>query len=144
MLRIHQFGSLETWITTVQILSIYGKNQPKTNLKHAAQNNKLPALFSAEIYRMVQLNQHEWHTNTYKHKMWVGILENKNVGYESICMPGKFNNGSLNDIKNDRFQVLCVLTSFFPWLFQDTVFCYFYSTSSTSILWTATIMTKCL
>ena len=66
MLRIHQFGSLETWITTVQILSIYGKNQPKTNLKHAAQNNKLPALFSAEIYRMVQLNQHEWHTNTFR------------------------------------------------------------------------------
>ena len=43
--------------------------------------------------------------------MWVGILENKNVGYKSICMPGKVNNGFLNDIKNDRFQVLCVLTS---------------------------------
>ena len=37
--------------------------------------------------------------------MWVGILENKNVGYKSICMRGKVNNGLLNDIKNDRFQV---------------------------------------
>ena len=46
--------------------------------------------------------------------MWVGILENKNVRYKSICMPGKVNNGLLNDLKNDRFQVLCVLTSFFP------------------------------
>ena len=53
MLCIHQFGSLETWITTIQILSIYGKNQPKTELKYAAQNNKLFALSSAEIYRMV-------------------------------------------------------------------------------------------
>ena len=49
--------------------------------------------------------------------MWVGILENKNVGYKSICMPGKVNNGLLNDIKNDLFQVLCVLTSFFPMTF---------------------------
>ena len=23
-----------------------------------------------------------------RHKMWVGILENKNVGYKSICMSG--------------------------------------------------------
>ena len=53
---VWQFGN---WITTIQILSIYGKNQPKTKLKHAAQNNKLSALSSAEIYRMVQLNQHE-------------------------------------------------------------------------------------
>ena len=53
MLCIHQFGSLETWITTIQILSIYGKNQPKTKLKYAAQNNKLSALSLAEIYRMV-------------------------------------------------------------------------------------------
>ena len=37
--------------------------------------------------------------------MWVGILENKNVGYKSICMPGKVNNGLVNDIKNDLFQV---------------------------------------
>ena len=125
MLRIHQFGSLETWIPTIQILSIYGKNQPKTNLKHAVLNNKLSALFSAETYRMVQLNQHEWHTDTYRHKMWVGILENKNVGYKSICMPGKVNNGLLNDIKNDRFQVLCVLTSFFPWLFKIPSFAIF-------------------
>ena len=33
--------------------------------------------------------------------MWVGILENKNVGYKSICIPGKVNNGLLNDL----FQV---------------------------------------
>ena len=77
MLCIHQFGILETWITTIQILSIYGKNQPKTKLKHAAQNNNLSALSSAEIYRMVQSNQYEWHTDTYRHKMWIGILENK-------------------------------------------------------------------
>ena len=99
MLCIHQFGSLETWKTTIQILSIYGINQPKT--KHAAQNNKLSALSSPEVYRMVQLNQHEWHTDTYRHKMWVGILENKNVGYKSICLPGKVYNGLLNDL----FQV---------------------------------------
>ena len=36
--------------------------------------------------------------------MWVGILENKNVGYKSICMPGKINNGLLNDMKNELFQ----------------------------------------
>ena len=140
MLCIHQFGSLETWITTIQILSIYGKNQPKTKLKHAAQNNKLSALSSAEIYRMVQLNQHEWHTDTCRHKMWVGILEHKNVGYKSICIPGKVNNGLLNDL----FQVYVYSPVFFPWRFQDTVFCHFYSTASKSILWTATIMTKCL
>ena len=35
--------------TTIQILSIYGKSQPKTKLKHAAQNNKLAALSSSEI-----------------------------------------------------------------------------------------------
>ena len=96
--------SLAVWkleSTTIQILSIYGKNHYKTKLKHSAQNNKLSALSSAEIYRMVQLNQHEWHTNTYRHKMWVGILENKNVGYKSICMSGKVNNGLLNDL----FQV---------------------------------------
>ena len=33
-------------------------------------------------------------------------------------MPGKVNNGLLNDIKDDLFQVLCVLTSFFPRLFN--------------------------
>ena len=33
--------------------------------------------------------------------MWVGILENRNVGYKSICIPGKVNNGLLNDL----FQV---------------------------------------
>ena len=38
---------------------------------------------------------------TYRHKMWVGILENKNVRYKSIRMPGKVNNGLLNDL----FQV---------------------------------------
>ena len=30
--------------------------------------------------------------------MWVGIPENKNVGYKSICIPGKVNNGVLNDL----------------------------------------------
>ena len=62
MLRIDQFGSLAVWkleSTTIQILSIYGKNHPKTKLKHTTQNNKLSALSSAEIYRMVELNQHE-------------------------------------------------------------------------------------
>ena len=59
MLCIHQFGSLEAWITTIQILSIHGKNQPQTNLKHAAQNNKLSAACSAEIYGTAQLNQRE-------------------------------------------------------------------------------------
>ena len=38
---------------------------------------------------------------THRHKMWAGILENKNVGYKSICMPGKVYNGLLNDL----FQV---------------------------------------
>ena len=52
MLLIHQFGSLETWITTIQILSICGQNQPKTKLKHAAQNNKFPLFF--------QLKSTEW------------------------------------------------------------------------------------
>ena len=45
--------------------------------------------------------------------MWVGILENKNVGYKSICMSGKVNNGLLNDMKNDLFQVY-VCYQFFP------------------------------
>ena len=52
----YAFTSLAVWkleLTTIQILSIYGKNQPKTKLKCAAQNNKLTALSSAEIYRMV-------------------------------------------------------------------------------------------
>ena len=57
MLRIHQLAVWKLESTT--ILTIYGKNHPKTKLKHAAQNNKLSALSSAEIYRMVQLNQHE-------------------------------------------------------------------------------------
>ena len=39
-------------------------------------------------------------------------IDNINVGYKSICMPGKVNNELLNDVKNDLFQVLCVLTSF--------------------------------
>ena len=88
-------------ITTIQILSIYGKSQAQTNLKHAAQNKKLSTVYSAEIYRTAQLNQHEWHTDTYRHKLWVRILENKNVGYKSICLSGKVNNGLLNDL----FQV---------------------------------------
>ena len=68
MLRIHQFSSLGAWITTIQILSIYGKNQPQTNLKHAAQKNNLSAVYSAGIYRTAQSNQREWHTDTCRHK----------------------------------------------------------------------------
>ena len=49
--------------------------------------------------------------------MWVGTLENKNVGYKSICMPGKVNNGLLNDIKNDLFQVY-VYSPAFPMTFS--------------------------
>ena len=45
--------------TTIQTLDIYGKNQPKTNLKDVAQNNKLSSVYSAEIYRTAELNQHE-------------------------------------------------------------------------------------
>ena len=45
--------------TTIQILGIYGKNQPRAKLKHVAQNNKLSAVYSAEIYRTAELNQHE-------------------------------------------------------------------------------------
>ena len=56
MLHICQFGSLEALITCIQILGIYGKNQPKTNLKHKAQNNKLSAVSSAEIYETTELN----------------------------------------------------------------------------------------
>ena len=59
MLCIHQFCSLEAWIFTIQILGIYGKHQPKTNLKHAAQNNKLSTVYWTEIYRTAQLNQHD-------------------------------------------------------------------------------------
>ena len=117
MLRIHELGSLEAWITIIQILGIYGKNQPKNKLKHAAQSNKLSAVYSAEIYRTAQLNQHEWH----RHKRLVGVLENKNFGYKSVCMPGKVNNGfnsMLNDIMNNLFQIFCILTSFSPWLYK--------------------------
>ena len=53
----------------------------------------------------------------YRHKMWVGILENKNVGYKSICMPGKINNGLLNDMKNELFQVY-VYSPVFPMTFS--------------------------
>ena len=37
--------------------------------------------------------------------MWVGMLENKNVACKSIFISGKVNNGLLNDMKNDLFQV---------------------------------------
>ena len=46
-------------MSTIQILGVYGKNQLKTNLKYVALNNKLSAVYSSEIYRMAQLNQHE-------------------------------------------------------------------------------------
>ena len=49
--------------------------------------------------------------------MWVGIPENKNVGYKSICMPGKINNGLLNDMKNELFQVY-VYSPVFPMTFS--------------------------
>ena len=55
--------------------------------------------------------------HTYRHKMWVGILENKNVGYKSICMSGKINNGLLNDMKNELFQVY-VYSPVFPMAFS--------------------------
>ena len=50
---------------------------------------------------------------THRHKMWVGIPENKNVGYKSICMPGKVYNRLLNDL----FQVY-VYHQFFPMTFS--------------------------
>ena len=59
MLRIHEFGSLEGCITAIQIPGIYSKNQPKTNVKHVAQNNRLSAVHSADIYRTDELNEHE-------------------------------------------------------------------------------------
>ena len=49
--------------------------------------------------------------------MWVGILENENVGCKSICMPGKINNGLLNDMKNELFQVY-VYSPVFPMTFS--------------------------
>ena len=42
MLRIHLFGSMDAWITTIQILGIYGKNEPKPNLKHLAKTTSCP------------------------------------------------------------------------------------------------------
>ena len=51
---------------------------------------------------------------THRHKMWVGIPENKNVGYKSICMPGKVYNGLLNDL----FQVYMCTHQFFPMTFS--------------------------
>ena len=53
---VWQFGSLNNHY---QILAIYGESQPKTNLKRVAQNNKLSAVHSAEIYRTAELNQNE-------------------------------------------------------------------------------------
>ena len=50
--------------------------------------------------------------------MWVGILENKHVGYQSICMPGKVHNGLLNDIKNHLFQVYVYTHQFFSMTFS--------------------------
>ena len=56
MLRIHQFGSLEVRLTAIQIFGIYGENQPKTNLKHAAQNNKLSAVHYIQLKSTERLN----------------------------------------------------------------------------------------
>ena len=49
--------------------------------------------------------------------MWVGILENKNVGYKSICMSGKVNNGLLNDMKMTCSKFMCT-NQFFPMTFS--------------------------
>ena len=51
---VWQFGSLsnhypDSWH--------YVKNQPKSNLKHVAQNNKLSAVYSADNFRMAKSNQ---------------------------------------------------------------------------------------
>ena len=54
--------------------------------------------------------------------MWVGILENKNVGYKSICLPGKVNNGLLNYL---GVPGLCVLTSFSHDVFKIPSFAIF-------------------
>ena len=59
MLHIRQFGSLEALLTSIQILDIYGKNQPKTNQRHEAQNNKLSAVYLAEIYNTAESSQYE-------------------------------------------------------------------------------------
>ena len=78
MLRIQQFSNFEVLITPIQILGIYDKNQPKTNLNHVAHNSKLSAVYSAEIYRTAELNQYELHINT---RGLIGVLENENVRY---------------------------------------------------------------
>ena len=54
MLHIRQFGGLEALLTSIQILDIYGKTQPKTNQRHEAQNNKLSAVYLAEIYNTAE------------------------------------------------------------------------------------------
>ena len=41
---VWQFGSLNS-----HYQGIYGKNQPKAKLKRVAENNKLSAVYSAEI-----------------------------------------------------------------------------------------------
>ena len=58
---------------------------------------------------------------THRHKIWVGILENKNVGYKSICMPGKVYNGLLNDL----FQVYVYSPVFSHDVFKITSFVIF-------------------
>ena len=57
MLRIHQFGSLEALITTIQIPGIYGKNPPKTNLKHAAQLQDKTT--SCPLYIQLKSTEHQ-------------------------------------------------------------------------------------
>ena len=48
--------------------------------------------------------------------MWVGIMKNEHVRYKSICMPGKVNNGLLNDCH--LFQVYV----YSPFFFSDDFF----------------------
>ena len=51
---VWQFGSLNS-----HYQGIYGKNQPKAKLKRVAENNRLSSVYSAEICRTAELNQHE-------------------------------------------------------------------------------------
>ena len=116
MLRVHQFGSLKAWITTIQIHSIYGKNQPKTNLNKTCSSKQraVRCIFGWNL----QNGSIKSTWITYRHKRLVGILENINVEYKSVCMPGKVNNrfnSMLNDIMNNLFQYT---HHFFPWLYK--------------------------
>ena len=75
MLRIHQVGSLKAWITIIQILGIYGKYQPKTNLKDVAQNNELFAVYSLPktiecFRRSVERNSRNRKSSNQRHSVY--------------------------------------------------------------------------